>query len=91
MGQDGYLSLLYDDNRRYAIVYPQSGRNIERRQARGMERYPEFRMTMNPNIDPSVHSIKAYAMGICLSKIYVSNIFDKFPQRDPREDNGVGI
>lgn len=43
-----------------------------------LERYPEYRMTMNPGIDPSVQNINSMQWGFAYYKVYVTNNYDKF-------------
>lgn len=80
ISQDGYLSFYTDDNHQYAGLYilNQDGTSSDVKQRMVLERYPEYRMTMNPGIDPSVQNINSMQWGFAYQKIYVSNNFDKF-------------
>lgn len=80
ISQDGYLSFYTDDDNQYAGLYilNQDGSPSDVKQRMVLERYPEYRMTMNPGIDPSVQNINSMQWGFAYQKIYVSNNFDKF-------------
>lgn len=80
ISQDGYLSFYTDDNNQYAGLYilNQDGTPSDVKQRMVLERYPEYRMTMNPGIDPSVQNINSMQWGFAYQKIYVSNNYDKF-------------
>lgn len=80
ISQDGYLSFYTDDDNQYAGLYilNQDGTPSDVKQRMVLERYPEYRMTMNPGIDPSVQNINSMQWGFPYIKIYVTNNFDKF-------------
>lgn len=80
ISQDGYLSFYTDDNNQYAGLYilNQDGTPSDVKQRMVLERYPEYRMTMNPGIDPSVQNINSMQWGFPYLKVYVSNNYDKF-------------
>ena len=80
ISQDGYLSFYTDDNNPYAglNILNQDGTPSDVKQRMVLERYPEYRMTMNPGIDPSVQNINSMQWGFAYQKIYVSNNYDKF-------------
>mgnify|MGYP000360057567 FL=1 len=80
ISQDGYLSFYTDDDSQYAGLYilNQDGTPSDVKQRMVLERYPEYRMTMNPGIDPSVQNINSMQWGFAYQKIYVSNNLDKF-------------
>lgn len=80
ISQDGYLSFYTDDNHQYAGLYilNQDGTSSDVKQRMVLERYPEYRMTMNPGIDPSVQNINSMQWGFAYYKVYVANNFDKF-------------
>lgn len=80
ISQDGYLSFYTDDNNQYAGLYilNQDGTSSDVKQRMVLERYPEYRMTMNPGIDPSVQNINSMQWGFAHYKVYVSNNHDKF-------------
>ena len=80
ISQDGYLSFYTDDDNQYAGLYilNQDGSPSDVKQRMVLERYPEYRMTMNPGIDPSVQNINSMQWGFAYFKVYVSNNLDKF-------------
>lgn len=80
ISQDGYLSFYTDDNNQYAGLYilNQDGTPSDVKQRMVLERYPEYRMTMNPGIDPSVQNINSMQWGFAYYKVYVANENDKF-------------
>lgn len=80
ISQDGYLSFYTDDNNQYAglNILNQDGTPSDVKQRMVLERYPEYRMTMNPGIDPSVQNINSMQWGFPYLKVYVSNNYDKF-------------
>lgn len=80
ISQDGYLSFYTDDNNQYAglNILNQDGTPSDVKQRMVLERYPEYRMTMNPGIDPSVQNINSMQWGFPYFKVYVSNNHDKF-------------
>lgn len=80
ISQDGYLSFYTDDNNQYAGLYilNQDGTPSDVKQRMVLERYPEYRMTMNPGIDPSVQNINSMQWGFPYYKVYISNNYDKF-------------
>lgn len=80
ISQDGYLSFYTDDDSQYAGLYilNQDGTPSDVKQRMVLERYPEYRMTMNPGIDPSVQNINSMQWGFAYFKVYVSNNLDKF-------------
>lgn len=80
ISQDGYLSFYTDDNNQYAGLYilNQDGTPSDVKQRMVLERYPEYRMTMNPGIDPSVQNINSMQWGFPYYKVYTSNNYDKF-------------
>lgn len=80
ISQDGYLSFYTDDNNPYAglNILNQDGTPSDVKQRMVLERYPEYRMTMNPGIDPSVQNINSMQWGFPYFKVYVSNNHDKF-------------
>ena len=80
ISQDGYLSFYTDDDNQYAGLYVlnKDGTPSDVKQRMVLERYPEYRMTMNPGIDPSVQNINSMQWGFAYQKIYVSNNLDKF-------------
>ena len=80
ISQDGYLSFYTDDDNPYAglNILNQDGTPSDVKQRMVLERYPEYRMTMNPGIDPSVQNINSMQWGFAYQKIYVSNNYDKF-------------
>ena len=80
ISQDGYLSFYTDDDNQYAGLYilNQDGTPSDVKQRMVLERYPEYRMTMNPGIDPSVQNINSMQWGFAYYKVYVTNNFDKF-------------
>lgn len=80
ISQDGYLSFYTDDDSQYAGLYilNQNGTPSSVKQRMVLERYPEYRMTMNPGIDPSVQNINSMQWGFAEYKVYVSNNYDKF-------------
>lgn len=80
ISQDGYLSFYTDDDNQYAglRILNQDGTPSDVKQRMVLERYPEYRMTMNPGIDPSVQNINSMQWGFAYQKIYVSNNLDKF-------------
>lgn len=80
ISQDGYLSFYTDDNHQYAGLYilNQDGTSSDVKQRMVLERYPEYRMTMNPGIDPSVQNINSMQWGFPYYKVYTSNNYDKF-------------
>lgn len=80
ISQDGYLSFYTDDNNQYAglYIFNQDGTPSDVKQRMVLERYPEYRMTMNPGIDPSVQNINSMQWGFPYLKVYVSNNYDKF-------------
>lgn len=80
ISQDGYLSFYTDDNNQYAGLYilNQDGTPSDVKQRMVLERYPEYRMTMNPGIDPSVQNINSMQWGFPYYKVYVTNNYDKF-------------
>lgn len=80
ISQDGYLSFYTDDNNQYAGLYilNQDGTPSDVKQRMVLERYPEYRMTMNPGIDPSVQNINSMQWGFAHYKVYVANENDKF-------------
>ena len=80
ISQDGYLSFYTDDDNQYAGLYilNQDGTPSDVKQRMVLERYPEYRMTMNPGIDPSVQNINSMQWGFAYFKVYVSNNLDKF-------------
>lgn len=81
ISQDGYLSFYTDDNHQYAGLYVLDfygiPSNVKRRMV--LERYPEYRMTMNPGIDPTVQHINTMQWGFSYYQVYeYSNPRDKF-------------
>lgn len=80
ISQDGYLSFYTNDDSQYAglRILNQDGTPSDVKQRMVLERYPEYRMTMNPGIDPSVQNINSMQWGFAYQKIYVSNNLDKF-------------
>lgn len=80
ISQDGYLFFYTDDDSQYAGLYilNQDGTPSDVKQRMVLERYPEYRMTMNPGIDPSVQNINSMQWGFAYFKVYVSNNLDKF-------------
>lgn len=80
ISQDGYLSFYTDDNHQYAGLYilNQNGTPSDVKQRMVLERYPEYRMTMNPGIDPSVQNINSMQWGFAYYEVYRSNENDKF-------------
>lgn len=80
ISQDGYLSFYTDDNHQYAglRILNQNGTPSDVKQRMVLERYPEYRMTMNPGIDPSVQNINSMQWGFAYYKVYRSNENDKF-------------
>lgn len=80
ISQDGYLSFYTDDDSQYAGLYilNQDGTPSDVKQRMVLERYPEYRMTMNSGIDPSVQNINSMQWGFAYFKVYVSNNLDKF-------------
>ena len=80
ISQDGYLSFYTDDDNQYAGLYilNQDGTPSDVKQRMVLERYPEYRMTMNPGIDPSVQNINSMQWGFAYYKVYITNNFDKF-------------
>ena len=80
ISQDGYLSFYTDDDNQYAGLYilNQDGTPSDVKQRMVLERYPEYRMTMNPGIDPSVQNINSMQWGFAEYKVYVANEHDKF-------------
>ena len=80
ISQDGYLSFYTGDDSQYAGLYilNQDGTPSDVKQRMVLERYPEYRMTMNPGIDPSVQNINSMQWGFAYFKVYVSNNLDKF-------------
>lgn len=80
ISQDGYLSFYTDDDSQYAGLYilNQDGTPSDVKQRMVLERYPEYRMTMNPGIDPSVQNINSMQWGFAYYKVYVTNENDKF-------------
>lgn len=80
ISQDGYLSFYTDDDNPYAglNILNQDGTPSDVKQRMVLERYPEYRMTMNPGIDPSVQNINSMQWGFAEFKVYVANSHDKF-------------
>lgn len=80
ISQDGYLSFYTDDDNPYAglNILNQDGTPSDVKQRMVLERYPEYRMTMNPGIDPSVQNINSMQWGFPYYKVYVTNNYDKF-------------
>ncbi len=80
ISQDGYLSFYTDDDNPYAglNILNQDGTPSDVKQRMVLERYPEYRMTMNPGIDPSVQNINSMQWGFAYYKVYVTNNYDKF-------------
>lgn len=80
ISQDGYLSFYTDDDNPYAglNILNQDGTPSDVKQRMVLERYPEYRMTMNPGIDPSVQNINSMQWGFAEYKVYVANEHDKF-------------
>lgn len=80
ISQDGYLSFYTDDDNQYAglNILNQDGTPSDVKQRMVLERYPEYRMTMNPGIDPSVQNINSMQWGFPYYKVYVTNNYDKF-------------
>lgn len=80
ISQDGYLSFYTDDDNQYAGLYilNQDGTPSDVKQRMVLERYPEYRMTMNPGIDPSVQNINSMQWGFAEYKVYINNESDKF-------------
>lgn len=80
ISQDGYLSFYTDDDNQYAglNILNQDGSPSDVKQRMVLERYPEYRMTMNPGIDPSVQNINSMQWGFPYYKVYVTNNYDKF-------------
>lgn len=80
ISQDGYLSFYTDDDNQYAGLYVlnQDGTPSDVKRRMVLERYPEYRMTMNPGIDPSVQNINSMQWGFAEYKVYINNENDKF-------------
>lgn len=80
ISQDGYLSFYTDDDSQYAglRILNQDGTPSDVKQRMVLERYPEYRMTMNPGIDPSVQNINSMQWGFAYYEVYRSNENDKF-------------
>lgn len=80
ISQDGYLSFYTDDDNQYAGLYVlnKDGTPSDVKRRMVLERYPEYRMTMNPGIDPSVQNINSMQWGFAEYKVYINNENDKF-------------
>ncbi len=73
ISQDGYLSFYTDDDNQYAGLYVlnKDGTPSDVKRRMVLERYPEYRMTMNPGIDPSVQNINSMQWGFAEYKVYI--------------------